>query len=286
MMVDMQLRHQLLQEANERLVLATLSAQDLQAAAELALQRQSEFLLDVKNELRNPAAPIRIAARMLGRRRTDEPLLPLAQAMVDQRTEALARVVGVAAGVAAGAVTAAAPRAKSANVPSNKTLPRLPLASRFQALDLRRVIDAALASYAPELKRRTQRLDLHLPDADLMVSGEAEPLIQALSNLLSNASKYTRNHGVVTLQVEVTPRELRLTVSDTGIGISAAILSKVFDPFVQDTHAIGFNGVGLGIGLTAVREVIEAHRGSVEARSAGEGQGSQFTVTLPRLNPA
>jgi len=77
---------------------------------------------------------------------------------------------------------------------------------------------------------------------------------------------------------------LTLTVSDTGIGISAAILPKVFDPFVQDTHAIGFNGVGLGIGLTAVREVIEAHRGSVEARSEGEGQGSQFIVTLPRLN--
>jgi diguanylate cyclase len=271
MMVDMLLRQQLLQEANEGLVLAALSAQDLQAAAEQALRRQSEFLIDVKNELRNPAAPIRIAARMLGRRRTDEPLLPLAQAMVEQRTEALARVVGAAAADAS---------------PNPKTAQRAPLASRFKPVDLRRVISAALTAYAPELKRRTQRMDLRLPDADLTVSGEAEHLMQALSNLLSNASKYTRNHGVITLQVEVTPRELTLTVSDTGIGISAAILPKVFDPFVQDTHAIGFNGVGLGIGLTAVREVIEAHRGSVEARSAGEGQGSQFIVTLPRLNAA
>jgi signal transduction histidine kinase len=119
--------------------------------------------------------------------------------------------------------------------------------------------------------------------AELMVSGDPNQLGQALSNLLSNASKYTRNHAVIVLRVEVTPRDLTLTVSDTGIGISAAILPKVFDPFVQDTHAIGFNGVGLGIGLTAVREVIEAHHGSVEARSAGEGQGSQFIVTLPRL---
>jgi diguanylate cyclase len=270
LMADMQLRHQTLQEANERLVLAALSAQELQAAAELALRRQSEFLLDVKNELRNPTAPIRIAASMLGRRRTDEPLLPLAQSLVEQRTVALARVVGAA----------------SEDMLKAETTPRGPSAHRFKPVDLRRVIDVAMTAYAPELKRRSQRVELRLPDDSLMVSGEARHLEQALSNLLSNASKYTRNHGVITLEVEAMPREFKLVVSDTGIGISAAILPKVFDPFVQDTHAIGFNGVGLGIGLTAVREVIEAHRGSVEARSEGEGQGSQFILTLPRLNPA
>jgi diguanylate cyclase len=270
LMADLQLRHQTLQEANERLVLAALSAQDLQAAAELALRRQSEFLMDVKNELRNPTAPIRIAASMLGRRRTDEPLLPLAQSLVEQRTVALARVVGAA----------------SEDLLKIEKTSRVPNADRFKPVDLRRVIDVAVTVYAPELKRRSQRVELMLTDDSLMVSGQARQLEQALSNLLSNASKYTRNHGVITLQIEVTPRELKLMVSDTGIGISAAILPKVFDPFVQDTHAIGFNGVGLGIGLTAVREVIEAHRGSVEARSEGEGQGSQFILTLPRLSPA
>ena len=275
LMVNMQLRHQILQEANERLVLAALSAQELQAAAEQALKRQSEFLTDVKNELRNPSAPIRIAASMLGRRRTDDPLLPLAQAMVKQRTEALARVVSAVADKAASAA--------SGDLPHNKPDQLRTSPSRFKPVDLRSVIDAAVTSYAPELKRRTQRIELFLSTASLMVSGEAKHLEQALNNLLSNASKYTRDHGVITLLVEVTARELTLTVSDSGIGISEAILPKVFEPFVQDTHAIGFNGVGLGIGLTAVREVIEAHLGSVEARSAGEGQGSQFTVTLPRL---
>lgn len=285
LMVDMQLRHQILQEANERLVLAALSAQDLQAAAEQALRRQSEFLNDVKNELRDPSAPIRIAASMLGRRRTDEPLLPLAQAMVEQRTEALARVmegvhgeIGVARAVALGKDNAEALGKVNA-----AALSAAPAGSRFKPVDLRDVIRIALQTYAPELKRRSQRLELVLGEDNLSVLGEARRLEQAFSNLLSNASKYTRNRGVITLSAQVTPRELMLTVSDTGIGISAAILPKVFDPFVQDTHAIGFNGVGMGIGLTAVREVIEAHRGSVEARSGGEGQGSQFIVTLPRL---
>jgi diguanylate cyclase len=298
LMVDMQLRHQILQEANERLVLAALSAQELQAAAEQALRRQSEFLNDVKNELRDPSAPIRIATSMLGRRRTDEPLLPLAQAMVEKRTEALARVVGVVTGVVTGvvkgsvkgSVTGAVTEVLSRDV-SNGLLKANPgvlqtASNRFKPVDLRRVIETALASYAPELKRRSQRIELRVADDNLMLSGEAVHLIQALSNLLNNASKYTRNQGVITLEVTATPRELILTVSDNGIGISAAILPKVFDPFVQDTHAIGFNGVGLGIGLTAVREVIEAHCGSVEARSAGEGQGSQFIVTLPRLTDA
>ena len=265
---DMQLRHLVLQEANEQLILSALSARDLQAAAERALQRQSEFLADVRQELLSPSAPIRIAASMLGRRRSDESLLPMAQAMVDQRTEDLARMVG----------------AVLEDRTSASTVPRGRSAWHFMPVDLTQLVRSTLDSYRPELKRRSQHLEVLMPDANLQVSADPYQLKQAVSNLLSNATKYTRNFGVITVAVTLTPGQLILTVSDTGIGISAAILPKVFEPFVQDTHAIGFNGVGLGIGLTAVREVIEAHRGSVQARSAGEGQGSQFIVTLPRLN--
>jgi diguanylate cyclase len=270
MMVRMQLHHQTLQEANERLVLAALNAQDLQAAAELALQRQSEFLTSVKTELGTPKVPLRMTANMLGRRRTDEPLRPSAQAMVERRAQALAR----------GADTAA-------SGPPNSQTTLGPLSViRFKPVDLREVITAALSAYAAEMNRRSQHMELLVPNIRLMVLGEAEKLEQALCNLLNNASKYTPDHGRVTLLVEATGGEVKLTLSDTGIGISAAALPKVFEPFVQDTHAMGFNGVGLGIGLTAVHEVIEAHRGSVRARSAGEGQGSQFIVSLPSLNRA
>ena len=77
-----------------------------------------------------------------------------------------------------------------------------------------------------------------------------------------------------------------MTVSDSGIGIAAEALPRVFDPFVQEAHAIGFNGAGLGIGLTVVRELVEGHGGSVVASSAGTGLGSQFVVTLPLAGAA
>jgi len=106
-------------------------------------------------------------------------------------------------------------------------------------------------------------------------------LAQVLRNLLDNASKYTPNGGQITLSVTVLDETVVVSVSDNGIGITAELLPRVFEPFVQDKHAIGFNGAGLGIGLTVVRELVDAHGGNVAASSAGTGLGSRFTVTLP-----
>ena len=106
-------------------------------------------------------------------------------------------------------------------------------------------------------------------------------LTQVLCNLLDNASKYTQVGGEIGLYVTVLEEALVLTVSDNGIGITAEALPKVFEPFVQDKLAVGFNGTGLGIGLAVVRELVDAHGGSVAASSPGIGFGSQFVVTLP-----
>src|SRR6185369_1858520 len=105
---------------------------------------------------------------------------------------------------------------------------------------------------------------------------------QVLCNLLDNASKYTQVGGEIGLAVVADERTLAITVSDNGIGITPEALAQIFEPFVQDKHAIGFNGTGLGLGLTVVREMAEAHGGSVLASSAGPGFGSQFVVLLPR----
>jgi signal transduction histidine kinase len=83
------------------------------------------------------------------------------------------------------------------------------------------------------------------------------------------------------LSVVLTADSMALTVSDDGIGITPQMLPYVFEPFVQDTHALGFHGVGLGIGLTVVRALVRAHGGDLVAHSAGAGRGSQFVVTLP-----
>ena len=253
--------HAQLREANEKLVLAALTAQQLQAAAEQARQRQAAFVAAVADELRNPLAPIRIAGAMLGRASTDEALLPRVQGMVEQQMTQMSRLVGDlidASNVEAGA---------------------LELERRL--VDLAQVIDAAVAAHRPMLEQRAQRFELQRPAGALPVQGDAARLEQIVSNLLDNASKYTPDGGGIRLAVAVTADTLTLTVSDDGIGITAQMLPYVFEPFVQDTRALGFHGVGLGIGLTVARALVQAHGGTLVAHSAGAARGSQFVVTLP-----
>jgi len=114
-------------------------------------------------------------------------------------------------------------------------------------------------------------------------------LAQVFSHLLENASKYTPEGGVIGFSAEVADGNIVMTVSDNGIGIAPEDLPHVFDPFVHDRHAAnatGFNGVGLGVGLMVVRELVAAHGGTVVAQSAGTGLGSQFVVTLPMREAA
>ena len=255
--------HAELREANEQLVLAALSAQTLQAAAEQAQRQQTAFLAVVMDELRNPHAPIRVAASMLGRSDAGDPLLPRVQSLVDQQAAKVLRLV------AERAAQAIAPVAGGA------------LSLALRALDMAGLINNALAAWRPVMAARRQRLESHLPAGPLPLRGDAARLAQVLTNLLDNASKYTPEGGLVQLRVSLSDDSLLITVTDNGIGISAFALPGLFEPFVQDAPAIGLNGAGLGIGLTVVRTIVEAHGGSVAVRSAGSGQGSQFSVTLP-----
>ena len=104
---------------------------------------------------------------------------------------------------------------------------------------------------------------------------------QILSNLLDNASKYTPDGGEISLIVHAYKDDVVIHVRDNGIGISIDALPLVFEPFAQDSHATGFNGQGLGIGLTVVKELVEAHDGTVAVASEGIGLGSEFIVTFP-----
>ena len=256
-------RHAELREANEHLVLAALTAQALQAAAEQSQRQQTAFLAVVVDELRNPHAPIRIAAAMLGRPDADAPLLPRVQSMVDQQAAQVLHLL--------------AERARQALLPA----PDGTLLLARSAFDMASLIGNALLAWRPVMASRQQTLDAELPAGALPLHGDAARLAQLLNNLLDNASKYTPEGGRVRLLVSLTDESLLISVTDNGIGISALALPGVFEPFVQDAPAIGLNGVGLGIGLTVVRTIVDAHGGSVTAHSAGSGQGSQFIVTLP-----
>lgn len=256
-------RHAEMREANEQLVLAALSAQGLQAAAEQAQRRQTEFLAVLAHELRNPLTPIRTAAATLARFESDEPMLPRMQAVIERQVAHLSRLVDDLLDV------------------SRANTGKLRLERR--GVEMRGIVDTAVDACRPAMDVRLQRLEIHMPGRALTVDGDPVRLAQILSNLLDNASKYTPDGGEIGLAVEVAGDAVVITVSDTGIGISAEGLPHVFDPFVQDTRAIGFNSAGLGIGLTVVRELVEAHGGSVIASSPGTGLGSRFVVTLPLL---
>ena len=250
-----------LQEANEHLVLAALGAQELQAAAERAQQRQADFMAAVAEELANPFAPIRVAAAMLGRTSDDAILLPRAQALVDQQAARMSRLVQAAGARshAAGMMTATGP----------------------QTSDLVAVIETAVHDARPVLNLRHQHLSVAAPAGPITVRGDAERLSHVLGNLLDNASKYTPDNGTIRLDAAVQGASAVLVVTDDGIGIAPAVVPLIFEPFGQDSRAIGFNGASTGIGLPVVRALVTELGGTVTADSAGSGHGSRFVVTLP-----
>ncbi|WP_165989435.1 diguanylate cyclase domain-containing protein [Caballeronia sp. SBC1] len=250
-----------LKEANEQLVIAAIGAQELRAAAEVALKRQNEFLAVVAHELRNPLSPILAAAQSLGRAGTNEPLAPRAQIIIERQVAHMSRLVNDLLDM------------------SRVTTGRFNLERHIVELD--QVVAAAIDTCGHVISARSQELTVYRPSCELKIDGDAARLTQVLINLLDNASKYTPQGGVIKLVVAVDKTDIVLTLSDTGIGITADALPHVFEPFLQDTHAIAFNNAGLGIGLTVVRELVVAHGGSVTAHSAGSGLGSCFIVTLP-----
>ncbi|MBC8994941.1 diguanylate cyclase [Pseudomonas sp. N40(2020)] len=251
-----------LREANEQLVLTALNAQQLQAAAEDALDKQKKILAMVAHELRNPLTPLTQVAGML--MHSSHERLASIQAIIERQTSHIARLVDDLMDISM--------------VQTGK------LRLNFQPVDIATIIDEAVIVCRPAIDLRFQQFVVRQPGRSLMINGDHLRLTQILCNLLGNASKYTPNNGSIELAIGTSSDDITLTFSDTGIGISAEVLDFIFDPFVQDAHAIGYNGAGLGVGLSVVRELVEGHRGSVSVSSGGLGLGSKFVVTLP-LHP-
>jgi len=260
-----QRRNEDLRDANEKLILAALSAQELREAAELAQRRQTAVMSAVAEELRNPLAPIRIATAMLGRLPSDEPVLPRVQDILETQLSQMSQLIG-------HLVEASEPEASG-------------LEPHHETVDMNAVIDAAVASQRAVMDNRAQHFELECPSGRLEIQGDAVMLQLVVSNLLNNASKHTYDGGRIVLSVAQRNDSLTLTVSDNGIGITPSILPYIYAPFVQDTQALGFNGVGTGIGLTVVRTLVRAHGGTLTAHSAGLKRGSSFVVTLPTAVP-
>ncbi|KAA8712047.1 sensor histidine kinase [Pseudomonas cannabina] len=251
-----------LREANAQLVMAALSAQDLQASAEQALIQQKSVLAMVAHELRNPLTPISLIAERMVRLPSDQ--LPRMRELIENQVRHISQLVEDLLDVS---------RASTGKL-------RIDRCDLDMILTLREAIEVC----RPVISRKKQHLETHIPDGTLILNGDPVRLAQILNNLLANATKYTPIDGTITLSASIDSDVLEIRISDDGIGISPSVLPFIFNPYVQDEHAIGFNGTGLGIGLTVVRELVEAHGGKVTAASQGNGMGSEFLVTLP-LSP-
>ena len=252
---------ELLRETNEQLVMAVLDARDLQAAVEQAHARQTQLMARVAHELRFSPGLIRSTLALLGE--AEKRPTPEMHALIEGKVAHLTRLVE--------------DLSDELRVQNGK------LSIALQRIDIIDVIDAAIGVSRPAMDNRMQALIVQVPSRALQLQGDPLRLTQVFSNLLDNASKYTPRGGEIRLSIDAVEKLLTVTVSDNGIGIAAANLSHVFEPFVQDPHAVGCDSAGLGIGLTVVLELVEAHHGSVVAHSAGVGQGSRFVVTLPLI---
>ncbi|HEV8578427.1 MAG TPA: ATP-binding protein [Thermoanaerobaculia bacterium] len=222
-----------------------------------------EFLATLAHELRNPLAPIRNAVSLLRLGGLSAAMIEWYSTVIDRQLAHLTRLVDDLLDVS---------RISSGKI----TIHREPV-------EMAPVVETAVDSSRPLIEARKHTLEILLPDEPLQVEGDPTRLSQILLNLLNNAAKYTPEGGGIRLAVAREGAQAVVRVADTGLGISAELLPRVFDLFTQGDRSLDRAEGGLGIGLALVRRLVEMHGGSVEAHSAGPGCGSEFVVRLPWL---
>lgn len=215
----------------------------------------------ISHELRNSLGVVRNAARLLR--------FPAAENGIDSARALIERHVGQ--------MTRHIEELLEASQEGHKK------ALRRSHVDLRTIVEFAVNAIAPDMARHGHRLVVSLPPDALWVHADVTRLEQVFSNLLINAAKYTPDGGDIALTMERIGAHACIRFCDSGIGISSAMLERVFQLFAQADAQDARSENGRGIGLAVVRDLVEAHGGSVQATSAGLGLGSQFTILLPAL---
>jgi PAS domain S-box-containing protein len=232
-------------------------------ASEAALRetdrRKDEFLAALGHELRNPLAPLRNAAAILQKSRSDDPGVRAVADMMERQTSQLVRLVDDLLDV------------------SRTMLGKVRL--QFQVVDLRAAVQDAVQATEQARKEKSQEFSTALPGSPVWVRGDRVRLAQVFSNLLSNASRYTPQGGKISVRSWQAGNVACVSVRDNGKGILPEELPSIFDLFHQAREDQGKGG--LGIGLTLVKRFVEKHGGKVEACSEGADKGSEFVVRLP-----
>jgi len=221
---------------------------------------QSEFLFTLAHELRNPLAPIRTGLELM-RIAPNAATATRVQAIMRRQVDHMAHLVDDLLDMA---------RLSEGKV----ELRREPV-----ALDA--LVNEAVDISMPLVDAGRHTLSRHLPAEPVTLQIDRHRMVQVLSNLLNNAAKYSPPGSAIDIAAHIDGASIVLAVTDNGIGIDGSVLPLVFDMYAQAQQSNGTAQGGLGVGLNLVRRLVELHGGSVQADSAGLGQGSRFTVTLP-----
>ncbi len=236
------------------------------AALEAADRQKNEFLAMLAHELRNPLAPISNGLQLLKLQGVDPDTMQQTTEMMERQVVHLVRLVDDLLDV-------------SRVITGKMTFKKEPV-------ELRQIVQRAIEETQVTIDARGHELMLSLPARPIIVDADSHRLSQVVTNLLDNAAKYSEHPSQIWLSVERQADEAVIRVKDEGIGISPELLPNVFSLFVQADRSLARSKGGLGIGLNVVKRIVEMHGGTVEAASAGLGQGSEFIVRLPESKTA
>ncbi len=235
------------------------TAQRERQRAESANRAKDEFLAMLGHELRNPLSPILTALQLMRLRGADAFLKE--RTIIERQVHHMTRLVDDLLDI------------------SRVTRGKVDL--QRKSIDLADVVSEAVETASPILEQRGHKLTITLPPGGIVIDADAHRIAQVISNLLTNAAKYTPPGGRIEVHAHAEGGRARLSVRDNGHGIDPALFPHVFDIFVQGRQAIDRSQGGLGLGLAIARTLVELHGGTITVASDGVGRGSTFTVELP-----
>ena len=230
-------------------------------ALRAADRRKSEFLAMLSRELRNPLAAISNALELCSAAEPDAATFEWSRIVMRRQVTHLTRLVDDLLDVT--------------RITSGK------IQLRMQKIDCADILDGSISILRLLFAERRQELVRSYSRGSLVVEGDPTRLEQIVVNLLTNAAKYTQRGGTIWVNAAREGAEVVISIRDNGVGIDPAIISDMFDLFAQGQRSIARSEGGLGLGLTISRTLVEMHGGQITARSAGEGQGSEFIIRLP-----
>jgi len=226
-------------------------------------RRKDEFLAMLAHELRNPLAAIRNSVQLLLRQKDDARTVRSAAEILDRQVGHMVRQVDDLLDVS--------------------RISRGKIELRKEQVEVAPIVNHAVETIRPLCESLRHEITVTLPPKPLHVTGDPVRLAQVVGNLLNNACKFTDRGGRIWLTVEDEGGLAVVRVRDTGIGLAAEQLGRVFELFAQVDNSLERARDGLGLGLTLVKKLVEMHNGTVEAHSEGLGRGSEFVVRLPLL---